>query len=356
MLLASEKDHVPQNPGKPGFLRCDVACDVAFQTRKFIFTWLDQRLAGECIPGRYLILEYGDGAGRTRKACYSIVACPAESQVEILVQRASDQGLSDAMHKYLIVGSVVRCIGIGGDITAPRFSGFDSLALLAGGIGLTLPLALIRELRGRARQKDRVPRVTLLLCTPTLEAIPCLPELLALELTDHWFTLRIHVTREPLYQDKGCVYRGRPEQSVMTALGKFEGVVICGSQAFALQVQQAIAIETDTTQCFIEAFTPPDAPAPARSIDTATVRLKVPSEGLEFDAVPSVSLLQQLEAQGQPIRSQCRAGICGACKIRIVKGECRREVDFALSVKERRAGYALACCSFPMGAELTIDI
>ena len=354
--MVLSKSAVAPTPGKSGFLRCDLAHDVAFQTRKFIFTLLDQRLASECIPGRYLMLEYSDGAGRPRRACYSIVACPAAYQVEILVHRASDQGMSEGMHKHLVVGSLVLCTGVGGDITAPRFSDFDSLALLAGGIGLTLPLALIRELRGRAREQHRVPRVTLLLCTPALEAIPYLAELLALELTDHWFTLRIHVTREALYQGKGCIYRGRPEQSVLMALGECEGVVICGSQAFVSRMQQIMAMQHGKARCFVEAFSPPDAPTPTSSVDTAAVRVKVPSRGLDFDALTSVSLLEQLEAQGQLIRSQCRAGICGACKIRIVEGECRREADFALSVKERQAGYALACCSFPMTDGLTIDI
>lgn len=355
-MVLPTNNHVAPNPEELGFLRCDTACDLAFQVRKFVFTLLDTRRARECIPGRYLTLEYSNATGQTRTACYSIVSRPTEHQVEIMVQRALGQGLSDALFNNLVVGSLVRCVSVGGDITAQRLSDFDNLALLAGGIGVTLPLALIRELRVQARKGHRVPRVTLLLCTPTLEVIPCLAELMALDLTDHWFTLRIHVTREPLYQDKGCVYRGRPDESVLETLGKFEGVVICGSQAFAAQVQQAMAIQNGTAQCFIEAFSSPNATIPASPVGIATVRLKIPAKGLEFDAVPSVSLLQQIEAQGQSIRSQCRVGICGACKIKIVKGECRREADFALNAIERRAGYALACCSFPMGDELTIDV
>lgn len=356
MVLLAKHDPLIPDLSKSGFLRCDIACDVARQTRRFVFTVLDEQHTDEYVPGRYLILEYGDANGRVRKACYSIVGCPTPCQVEIIVRRFPDQGVSDAMFSNLIVGSLVRCIGVGGDITAPRLSGFDSLTFFAGGIGLTLPLALIRELRGWAEQGRLVPRVTLLLCTPTLEATPCLAELMALELTEQWFTLRVHVTRELLYQDKGCVSRGRPTEAVLAALEVPQGVVICGSQAFALQMQKAVMDQYGAVRCFIEAFDSPGSQVPANQAGARAVRLKIPASGMEFDAVPSVNLLQQLESQGQPIRSQCRAGICGACKIKIMKGECRREADFALSANEIDAGYALACCSYPMGEELTICI
>ncbi|MBD8614546.1 2Fe-2S iron-sulfur cluster binding domain-containing protein [Pseudomonas putida] len=356
MALLANSDSSAVEPAASGFLRCDGVCDVAENVKRFVFTVLDEQRAEEYVPGRYLILEYAGAIGQVRKACYSIVACPTRWQVEIIVQRVPSMGLSEAMFSHLMVGALVRCVGVAGDITAQRMSGLDSVALLAGGIGFTLPWALIREFRQWARQGRQVPRTTLLLCTPSLETVPCFAELMALELCEQWFTLRIHVTRQSVYQDKGCVWRGRPSQAVLDALDTPQGVVICGSQAFVREMHQAMTVRQGAARYFIEAFGPPDSPLPSDQGNPGTVRMKIPASGVEFDAVHSLTLLEQLEAQGQKVRSQCRAGICGACKIKVLKGECRREADFALSAQQHAAGYALACCSYPMGDELTLCI
>ncbi|WP_244652773.1 2Fe-2S iron-sulfur cluster-binding protein [Pseudomonas sp. CFBP 8758] len=354
MVLSAKNNSSAVEPVGPGFLRCDVACDVAENARRFVFTVLDEQREEEYVPGRYLILEYAGATGQVRTACYSIVACPTRWQVEIIVQRVPSKGLSETMFNHLMVGALVRCVGVAGDITAQQLSGLDSVALLAGGIGFTLPWALIREFRQWARQGRRVPRITLLLCTPSLEAVPCFAELMTLELAERWFTLRIHVTRQSLYQDNGCLWRGRPNQGVLDALEGSQGIVICGSQAFAVEIHRAMQVRHGGAQYFIEAFSSADSPLPAKQADTGTVRLKIPASGVEFEAVHSLTLLAQLESQGLKVRSQCRAGICGACKIKVLKGECRSEADFALSVQERAAGYALACCSYPVGDELTL--
>src|SRR5256885_13455861 len=67
----------------------------------------------------------------------------------------------------------------------------SSLVMLAGGIGLTLPLALLRELDRLQQQGRRVPRTTLLLCFARMADIPFLQELQQLCETAPWFDLRI---------------------------------------------------------------------------------------------------------------------------------------------------------------------
>jgi ferredoxin len=50
---------------------------------------------------------------------------------------------------------------------------------------------------------------------------------------------------------------------------------------------------------------------------TITVKYK----GKEYNLVPSTSLLQDLRACGIPVPSGCLQGICGVCKITLIKGE-----------------------------------
>lgn len=54
---------------------------------------------------------------------------------------------------------------------------------------------------------------------------------------------------------------------------------------------------------------------------TPNTAITVKYKGQDYHLVPSDSLLQDLRACGIPIPSGCLQGLCGACKIRLNKGE-----------------------------------
>jgi len=64
------------------------------------------------------------------------------------------------------------------------------------------------------------------------------------------------------------------------------------------------------------------------------------------------AMAQQQNAKGQtnrPIKIGCRNGGCGICKIHVVEGEYEsgKMSSAKVSEAERRAGYVLACRTFP---------
>jgi glycine betaine catabolism B len=62
------------------------------------------------------------------------------------------------------------------------------------------------------------------------------------------------------------------------------------------------------------------------------------------------SILELAEQEGIKIRSNCRQGVCGACKKRKVEGEVRYESEpEALEADELTAGYILTCIACPVG-------
>jgi ferredoxin len=76
-----------------------------------------------------------------------------------------------------------------------------------------------------------------------------------------------------------------------------------------------------------------------------TLQLSV--NGNLFEGNNQSTLLEQAEAAGVPIANSCRAGFCGACKVKVESGKVHQPDVPALQDHERNMGMALACCCVP---------
>lgn len=75
-------------------------------------------------------------------------------------------------------------------------------------------------------------------------------------------------------------------------------------------------------------------------------RLTVPALGVDIEADPEESLLENLLAAGVDYPHGCTSGVCGMCKSRLVSGSVEME-DYvsAISDSEIEAGLILPCCA-----------
>lgn len=307
--------------------------------------------------GKHVALSYPDTGGTVQQRLYSITRKADADLFEIAVKGSGRNSVSDHMHATLREGMTVPLQYVAGDISVDSILDYQRIAMIAGGIGITLPIALLRELAYRDRNGQHVPRVQLLLSMPRVSDIPFLHELLELDLTTDWFSLSVFVTRENI-RSSAQFNVGRPSPDTMQRLQDPQAVVICGSHGFAQALREYTAQAYPVSHMLIEAFSPPAAPVAglAPAPDAAPLQLHVPSAGLTLSPEPGSSLLEMLEAGQVPIRSQCRAGICGACRVTISDGDCRFEPDFCLSEQDKAQGHALACCTFPLSGALNVDI
>jgi glycine betaine catabolism B len=63
----------------------------------------------------------------------------------------------------------------------------------------------------------------------------------------------------------------------------------------------------------------------------------------------SLSILEVAEQEGIAIRSACRMGACGACKVKTCGTKVRYDVTpTALSGDDRESGHILACVAYPI--------
>jgi ferredoxin len=74
--------------------------------------------------------------------------------------------------------------------------------------------------------------------------------------------------------------------------------------------------------------------------------------GDALNVEPGETILSALERNGYRPDSNCRAGICGACKLRLLEGEVDQPGEI-LSPTEKANGYVLSCIAHPLG-QLTL--
>lgn len=307
-------------------------------------------------PGKHVAIGYPDRFGMVKERLYSITNRPDEAMFEIAVKNTGRGGVSDNMHAALNEGTHISVRHVVGDITIDTVLGFECLGMIAGGIGVTLPIALLRELNRKANLGIRVPQTTLILCFPRVADAPFLQELLQLSLTAPWFKLQIHLTREDVVA-AGPFASGRPSSASLLAMGQPQSVVICGSHAFAQSFREHVRACFPSASQQIESFTPPMPQLPQAANELLQVcRIEIKHSKQIVEVESGKSLLEMLEGKDIPIRSQCRAGICGFCRIRIAGGSSRFEADFCLSDGEKEMGYALACCTFPKSGTIHIEM
>ncbi len=89
----------------------------------------------------------------------------------------------------------------------------------------------------------------------------------------------------------------------------------------------------------------------------ASYGARIAPAGVELRVGSKETLLQAALNQGIAFPHDCRAGGCGACKCRLVKGKVKELTDksYILSAEELRDNYVLACQSIPQ-SDIEVDV
>ena len=69
---------------------------------------------------------------------------------------------------------------------------------------------------------------------------------------------------------------------------------------------------------------------------------------------PETTLLEASETIGVDLPFECRSGVCGQCKVKLLTGAVEMDVEDAISAYEKDAGWVLACQAHAV-VDVTID-
>jgi ferredoxin-NADP reductase len=309
-------------------------------------------VAGQFLPVRV------KADGRDHVRCYSISSSPAaRGYLEISVKR---QGLvSGTLHTIARPGTTVSVRPPGGSFTYPE--GDDRpLVLLAGGIGITPLLSMLRH----ATEAEPSRRVTLLYSAATEDAFAFKDDIRAI--------VRRHPQARAFFavtQGGGSpeFYAGRIDKAlVRAAVPDVTNAVamICGPQPMIDGVRQLLAsLGMPEPQIRFERFEAAVAATAGASHASGAASAPRPGDGHDVTCARSQTavradagqtLLDAAEAGGVPIDSLCRSGVCGTCRTRVLEGEISCDSTL-LDDADRASGHVLACVAH-INSDCVVDL
>jgi phthalate 4,5-dioxygenase reductase subunit len=263
--------------------------------------------------------------GHLRK--YSLCNDPAErDRYVIAVKReAGGRGGSESLIREAAVGHEIP-------VSAPvnNFALAKSPAgylFVAGGIGITPIMAMIRELAASGG------RFKLYYCTRS-------PEVTAFrdELAEFGRNVVIH-------HDGGDLARAL---DLWPILEKPKGQLYCCGPRGLMQAVRDMTGHWSPSAVHFEAFTD-TAPRP----DDTPFRVRLARSGQTIEVPVGTTILEALRAHGIEAPCSCESGTCGTCRTRLLAGEADHR-DLVLGDEERETNI-MVCVSRARSDELVID-
>ncbi len=297
------------------------------------------------LPGQFVTVTIEAGAERLRRS-YTLSSSPAQTgSCEITVKR--DGSASSALHNAT-PGATLAVAGPFGRFTFDERDA-TAIVLIAGGVGIT---PLMSKLRYLAR--IRWPgRIDLVYSAKRQQDLIFQAELLRLHHDLPGF--RMHVTlTAPDEAWNGA--RGRLSEtwirSVVPDIADRQ-IRLCGPTGMATETRRILRqLGVQDTNIASESFGgPPEAPI----IDDGILWPVTFERSGPTILTPSAhSVLTTALAAGIALDCGCLAGVCGRCKVKLLRGKVATGCEDALSAKEKEDGLILACQSRPLGP-VTLD-
>jgi uncharacterized protein len=286
--------------------------------------------AGQHLPIRVTL----PGADKPVIRTYTISAAPSDGGYRISVKR--DGSVSRHLHDRIGVGDIVEARAPAGDFTIDAHEKRPA-ALLAGGVGITPLLAMLRHIVYEGVRKQRFRPTFLLQAARTRAERPFADELAALVEASFSAVKLIRVLSDTQDAQEGADYdvAGRIDMALLTRVLPFNDYdfYLCGPPAFTQALYDGLrGLNVADGRIHAETFgrpssltRTPDAaapvPAPTRPASTKPVPVAFVDSLKEARWTPgSGTLLELAEARGlEPVFS-CREGACGACKVKLLRG------------------------------------
>jgi ferredoxin-NADP reductase/DMSO/TMAO reductase YedYZ heme-binding membrane subunit len=305
------------------------------------------RLPFEHTAGQYLNLKLQIDGKRVNRS-YTIASSPTRAHYcEISVKRS--QFASKWIHENW---QEAMRIQIGAPSGKFLFAGHEAerVVLIAGGVGITPMMSIVRSLTDRGWKGE----MYLLFSVRKRTDIIFEQELAHLQARHPNLHVGITLTNDPDAAWTGA--RGQINAELLNGFipsFKHGPVMLCGPDPMMTAMRTLlVGMGIPDAEVFQEEFTapPPMSMAEAAAAEEVALpadgqvpKLAFKKSGKSADAPSELTVLEVAEECGVAIPFECRSGICGQCKTKLVSGKVAMDVQDALTPSDRAKGLILAC-------------
>jgi ferredoxin-NADP reductase/predicted pyridoxine 5'-phosphate oxidase superfamily flavin-nucleotide-binding protein len=309
--------------------------------------------AGQHLPIRVLL----DGDSKATIRTYTLSAAPSDGHYRLSIKR--EGRVSTHMHTQIRVGDVIEARAPQGDFVIDALER-RPVVLLAGGIGVTPMLAMLRHIVFEGKRKRRVRPTYFVYAARNNSERGFNTELdeLAQRGGDAIHILRVTGAPETgSTQGQDFDVQGRVDMALLKSILPFGDYdfFLCGPPPFMQALYDGLrALRVMDDRIHAEVFGPASLKRQQETIETAPalapiaksdVRVLFSESSKEARWTPAMgSLLELAEQRGLAPEFSCRGGSCGTCRTTIIEGQVTYMSPPAFHTEPAEA---LICCAMP---------
>jgi ring-1,2-phenylacetyl-CoA epoxidase subunit PaaE len=315
------------------------------------------------VAGQYLTFRTCLSGEELRRS-YSICSSPLEQEWRVAIKKVPGGVFSTFANEQLKVGDTI-------DVMPPmgrfghQIEGQDAQTYLAfvAGSGITPILSILKTVLATQPQS----RFILLYGNQNRHSILFKSELEALK-NRHMGRLSIYHVLSREMVDASLLH-GRIDAEKchsffqkLIPLERIDQCFICGPEDMIHSVKQSlIEAAFDPQKIHFELFgvkTQAIKPTPLNGHKGPVSTVKIRLDGSSFEipvAYDGESVLDVALRSGADLPFACKGGVCCTCRAKVLSGNVKMQVNYALEADEVAAGYVLTCQSHPRSAQVTLD-
>lgn len=315
-------------------------------------------------PGQYLTLRT-EVDGEELRRSYSICSGPQEEALRVAIKHLPGGRFSSFANEQLKAGDVLEVMAPYGRFTLePDPQAERSYVAFAAGSGITPVLSILKSVL----QAEPNSNFTLFYGNRSTDSIIFREELEDLKnrflgrLRLHYVLSREHPGSDHFF---GRIDREKVDFYLDRLLDpeSVDAFYLCGPEAMIHTVRDALA-ERDVPekQVRFELFgtgggkkKTTDEADDAPEMD-ATVEIRLDGNQIEFPLNSrGETILDAALRNGADLPFACKGGVCSTCRARLVEGEIKMDLNYALEPDEVAAGFILTCQAHPRSAHVKVD-